>query len=73
MVINNPSIPLYRTSGFPSGQALAETRRSPDWRLLQGWRPTKTIRRAARIGEGNRRARALLKRLDAEKKANTSR
>ena len=66
MILENPDAPLYRSSAFPSGRALAETRRSPQWRLFQGWRPSKTNRRNARIGEGTRRALALLKRLDAQ-------
>jgi hypothetical protein len=66
MIPANPDAPLYRSSAFPSGQALAEIRRSPQWRLFKGWRPSKTNRRAARIGEGTRRALALLRRLDAE-------
>jgi hypothetical protein len=72
MVLKNTSSPLYRTSAFPSGQALAETVRSPAWRVLGRWRPTREMRRVARIGDGIRRARALLKRLDAEK-ANSNR
>lgn len=67
MVLKNTSSPLYRTSAFPSGQALAETVRSPAWRVFHRWRPSRKIRRAARIGDGTRRARALLKRLDAER------
>jgi hypothetical protein len=65
MVPKNSSIPLYRTSVFPSGQALAETRRSLGWKWFHAWQSSRKIRRAARIDEGRQRARALLKRLDA--------
>lgn len=66
MVPKNFSTPLYRTSAFSSGQVLDELSRSLIWRPFQGWRRSRKIRRAARIGEGRRKAQALLKRLDAE-------
>jgi len=66
MVPQNSSAPLYRTSVFPSGQVLAEISRSPVWRSFHGLRRSRKIRHAAQIREGARRARALLKRLDAE-------
>jgi hypothetical protein len=72
MVPVNRSTPLYRTSAFPSGQALADTRQLRAGRFIQGWRPSKTNRRAVRVREGTRRALALLKRLDAEKNGNIS-
>ncbi len=69
MIPEKPDTPVYRSSAFPIGRALADTRRLPTWRLFQGWRPSKTNRRAARIGEGTRRALALLKRLNAQESA----
>lgn len=66
MVPKNVSTPLYRTSAFSSVQVLAELSQSLVWRSFQGWRRSRKIRRAARIGEGRRKAQALLKRLDAE-------
>lgn len=66
MVPKNVSTPLYRTSAFSSEQVLAELSQSLVWRSFQGWRRSRKIRRAARIGEGRRKAQALLKRLDAE-------
>lgn len=66
MVPKNSNIPLYRTSAFSSGQVLAEIGQSLVWRSFQGWRRSRKIRRAAQIREGTQRARALLKRLDAE-------
>lgn len=66
MVLKNISSPLYRTSAFPSGQALAETVRSPGGRVFHRLQPSRKMRRVAQIGDGIRRARAFLKRLDAE-------
>lgn len=55
----------FRSSMFPVGKALVETRVSPSWRLFQGRRPSQKNRRAARIGNGTRMAIAMLKRLQA--------
>jgi len=59
----------FRSSMFPVGRVLVETRVSPSWRLFQGWRPSKKNRRAARIGNGTRMAKAMLKRLYAREGA----
>lgn len=66
MIPKQFNTPLYRTSAFSSGQVLAEMGQSLVWRSFQGWRRSRKIRRAAQIREGTQRARALLKRLDAE-------
>lgn len=55
----------FRSSMFPVGRALVETRVSPSWRLFQGRRPSQKNRRAARVGNGTRTAIAMLKRLQA--------
>jgi len=55
----------FRSSTFPVGRALVESRVSPGRSIFKGWRPSKNIRRAAQIATGIRRAKALLKRLQA--------
>jgi hypothetical protein len=55
----------FRSSMFPVGRALVETRVSLNWRLFQGWRPSQKNRRTARIENGTRMAIAMLKRLHA--------
>lgn len=59
----------FRSSTFPVGRALVETRVSKNWILFKGWRPRHKNRRAAQIGNGTRMALALLKRLQAGKGA----
>ncbi len=71
MILDTYNSRPFRSSMFPAGRALVETRVSPSWRLFQGWRPSQKSQRAARIGNGTRMAQALLKRLNA--KENTTR
>jgi len=65
MILDTYNSRPFRSSMFPVGRALVETHRSPNWRLVQGWRPSQKNRRAARIGNGTRMAIAMLKRLQA--------
>lgn len=60
---------LYRTTVNPVELAFIDARPSPTWRLYTGYIPRKHNQRAARIGNGTRRGRALLNRLDAQANA----
>jgi hypothetical protein len=69
MVLNDDGPPTLPISLLSMQRALIETCPSPTWRLYRGWMPRKTNRQAGQIGNGTRRARALLKRLDAQEHA----
>ena len=48
---------------LPVKHALDTTRRSPSWKLFQGWRPRQKNRHAGLLGSGTRKGQALIKRL----------
>jgi hypothetical protein len=50
-------------ANLPVTHALRATRRSPNWKLFQGWRPRRKNRQAGLIGSGTRKGQALVKRL----------
>lgn len=68
MALNDDGPPTLPISLLPVQRALIETRPSASWRLYRGWILRKN-RQAGLIGNGTRRARALLKRLDAREHA----
>ena len=66
MVLNDDGPPTLPISWLPVQRALLDSRPSPSWRLYRGWIPRQKNRQAGRIGNGTRRAQALLKRLDTQ-------
>jgi hypothetical protein len=66
MSVDHPGTPFFYPSMFPVQRALMEIRPSSRSSLFQAWRPSEKNRRAARIGNGTRMARAMLKRLDVQ-------
>lgn len=63
MAFLNDNVRSTYAAYLPVKHAFDETRRSPRWKLFQGWRPRHKNRQAGLLGSGTRMGQALVKRL----------